>query len=204
MRDTVRTALVIAILFLPATSLMADLEKGLAAYNEADYATSLAECLPIAEQGDPVAQFCVARLYGNGFGVAMDDALALKWYGLAAEQGHSEAQFNLGVMYANGWGVPMNDEEAAKWYRLSAEQGLVSAQKALANVFKNGRGVALSIAEAYQWYFVAGELGDRDAAYKAEELAGKVNADDLLAAQHVAESWVEKLGGKTMQAGRID
>jgi TPR repeat protein len=186
MRDTVRTALVIAILFLPATSLMADLEKGLAAYNEADYATSLAECLPIAEQGDPVAQFCVAR------------------YGLAAEQGHSEAQFNLGVMYANGWGVPMNDEEAAKWYRLSAEQGLVSAQKALANVCKNGRGVALSIAEAYQWYFVAGELGDRDAAYKAEELAGKVNADDLLAAQHIAESWVEKLGGKTMQAGRID
>jgi TPR repeat protein len=204
MGDTLRVISIVAILILPATALSADLEKGLSAYNETDYATSLTECLPLAEQGNPIAQFCVARLYGNGFGVPMDDALALKWYGLAAEQGHSEAQFNLGVMYANGWGVGMNDEQAARLYRLSAEQGFVPAQKAFASVCKNGRGVELSAATAYQWYFVAGQLGDRDAAFKADELADKVDQEELLGARHVAESWLEKFDGKTMQAGRID
>ena len=124
---SVRLLVGVGILLLPSITLAADLEAGLAAYFEGDYEKCLAECQPLAEEGNADAQFCVGRLYANGFGVAMNDDLALKWYGSAAEQGHSEAQFSLGVMHANGWGVTMNDEEAAKWYQLAAAQGFVQA-----------------------------------------------------------------------------
>jgi hypothetical protein len=84
MRNIIRFAVLIAFLISPATVFSADLQKGLAAFDEGDYATSLAECQPLADEGNTVAQFCVGRLYANGFGVAMDDALALKYSPLRA------------------------------------------------------------------------------------------------------------------------
>ena len=86
-----------AVMLLPAMAAGDHLSDGLAAYNIGDYEKSMENCLPLAEQGVPAAQFCVGRLYAQGFGVPMDDAQAHKWYGLAAEAGHAEAQFNLGV-----------------------------------------------------------------------------------------------------------
>ena len=91
MLGSVRILISVGILLLPSIVLAADLEAGLAAYFEGDYEKCLAECQPLAEEGIADAQFCVARLYASGFGVAMNDDLALQWFGRAAEQGHSEA-----------------------------------------------------------------------------------------------------------------
>ena len=122
MRDVIRLAVVAVLLITAGMAIGADLQKGLVAYDNGDYETALAECLPLAEEGDAEAQFCVGQMYANGFGVMMDDAAALKWYGLAATAGHSKAQFQLGVMYANGWGVEMDDQQAAEYYRKAAEK----------------------------------------------------------------------------------
>jgi tetratricopeptide (TPR) repeat protein len=70
-------------------------------------------------------------MYGNGEGVTLDDAEALKWYRKAAEQGHVSAQYNLGVMYGKGEGVTQDYAEALKWYRKAAEQGHAKAQNNL-------------------------------------------------------------------------
>ncbi len=204
MRGLFRFVFLAAFLLAPAILLAADLQKGLDAYNEADYATSLAECQPLADEGNAEAQFCVGRLYANGFGVPMDDVLALKWYGLAAASGHAEAQFCLAVMHANGWGVPMNDVAAVNYYRLAAEQGFVQAQKSLAFLYDHGTGVEQSRVMAYMWYDVAAKRGDTTAELKAKELAEKLSQDELLSAQQSALKWLDGFDGETMHAGRID
>jgi TPR repeat protein len=203
MRDLFRLILAAVFLLSSSAASAADLEKGLAAYDEGNYAAALEECLPLAEAGDATAQFCVARMYANGFGVMMDDAAALKWYGLAAAAGHAESQFNLGVMHANGWGVPMNDAEAAGYYRQAAEQGFVQAMSSLAYVTYRGIGVSEDVAEGYMWYDVAAKLGDFAAGQKRDDLASKMSHDDLLGAQTLALEWLEGFEGKALHAGRM-
>ena len=145
MRVLVKLVILALFLFAPALVLAEDLQKGLEAYETGDYETALAQCLPLAEEGDAGAQFCVGRMYGNGFGVAMDDAEALKWYGLAAASGHAEAQFNLGVIYYYGQGVEQDYEEAFKWFSKAAEQGHPDANFKLAVMYHDGMGVSKDV-----------------------------------------------------------
>ncbi len=208
MRTAIRIPLLVSTLavamLLPAIANGGHLEDGLAAYNIGDYEKSMENCMPLAEQGIPAAQFCVGRLYANGFGVPMDDAQAHKWYGLAAEQGHAEAQFNLGVMHANGWGTPMNDDEAAKWYRLAAEHGNVQAQMALAAVLREGRGVVQSDQLSYMWYRVAADLGDTAALTYRDEMAEKLTVPERDAAEGEAAAWLQRFEDDSLRAGRND
>ena len=192
------------ILLLPGLAPAADAQKGIEAYNIGEYETALAECQPAAEAGDALAQFCVGRMYANGFGVAMNDAQAHKWYGLAAAQGHAEAQFNLAVMNANGWGVPMNDAEAARLYGLAAEQGFTQAQTSLASLYRSGRGVEQSGVEAYRWYAIAAKLGDMNAEFKLDEIAIDLSPDEIAAAEDSANAWLEANNGEVIHAGRVD
>lgn len=200
MRSSSSTVFFTLFLFLPVAATAADLQKGLAALGSADYETAMAECLPLAEAGDAAAQFCVGQMYANGFGVAMDDAAALNWYGLAAAQNHGEAQFNLAVMHANGWGVPMDDVEAAKWYKLSAENGYLPGQTTMAALYVHARGVEENLEEALSWYLTAEQLGEAQYTAEMQEIAAKLSEDAIITAQHKADSRVRQLGGKTMQA----
>jgi hypothetical protein len=201
MRNFIRVASLAAFLLSSATVMSADLQKGLDAFNEGDYETSLAECQPLADEGNVEAQFCVGRLYANGFGVAMDDAQALKWYGLAAAGGHAEAQYNLGVMHANGWGVQMNDDPAAGFYRLAAEQGYVPAQISLAFSYSHGAGVEKNFTEAYKWFDVAAQRGDLDAGSERDDLIGRMSEEEIFAARRSALQWLEGFEGSAMHAG---
>jgi TPR repeat protein len=192
MHALLRSLIGIAFLLLPGLASAADLEAGLSAYMEGDYETSLAECQPLAEEGNAGAQFCVGRLYANGFGVDMNDDLALQWYGSAAEQGHGEAQYSLGLMHSNGWGVAMNDEEAAKWYLMAAKDGFAQAQISLAKLYQNGRGVEQNFAEAYTWFYIAAQLGVLDAEYDRDEIELELSPEQLAAAQQVADAWLSE------------
>ena len=202
MRVSIRIAILLALLHVPALAVSADLQKGLTAFDEGDYATSLAECQPLADAGNAGAQFCIGRLYANGFGVAMDDALAIKWYSLAADAGHAEAQFNLGVMYANGWGVDMNWEEAARYYLLAADQGFVPAQKALAYAIGHGMGVTKDRVQAFAWYDIAAQLSDDlGAGLKRDELTEKMSADEIASGQQIVAKWLGDFKSAAEKAG---
>ena len=96
------------------------MEDGFAADARGDYATALRLLRPLAEKGDPVAQFNLGGLYADGAGVPQDYAEAVKWYRLAAEQGSAGAQNSLGAMYENGRGVAKDYVQAHKWYNLAA------------------------------------------------------------------------------------
>jgi hypothetical protein len=201
MRDRIRQISSLAILMLPALAWSADLDKGLAAYDEGDYATALAVCQPLADAGDATAQFCMGRLYANGFGVPLDDALALHWFGAAAEQGHAEAQFNLAVFHTNGWGVDMDGLEADKWYRLAAEQGFVQAQLTLARNYHKGRGVEQDLLEAYKWYEIARQFGDDEAQVGVLEIAAELSPEQLAEADGMTQQWLAEHDGENLRAG---
>ena len=91
------------VLLLTATA-WADFDDGVAAYERGDYETAFEEFLPYAEQGDAEAQRLLGVMYGNGVGVPVNYAEAVKWTRLAAEQGNALAQFSLGMMYFDGRG----------------------------------------------------------------------------------------------------
>ena len=80
--------------------------------------------VPVADQGDPDAQFYLGFINEYGQGVPRNDVQANRWYRKAADQDHALAQFTLGNLYADGEGSPRSDSEAAQWYRLAADQGL--------------------------------------------------------------------------------
>lgn len=204
MRDLCRLILFAVLLLAPQTPVSADVQKGLDAYNVGDYETSLAECQPAAEAGDARAQFCIGRLYANGFGVAMDDALALKWYELAAQQGHAEALYSLGLMHANGWGVPMDDAVAAQWYRRAAELGFPMAQMSLANLCRTGRGVPQDMVEAFTWYAVAAELGNMNAGFKLDEIAPDLNEEQRQLAEERAQAWLDANNGDKIHVDDLE
>ena len=106
----------------------ADFDDGLNAYKKGNYASALAEWLPIAQKGVTEAQYNLAGMYAKGYGVNIDDAMAVYWYKKAAQQDHPRAQYNLGVMYLLGTGVYQSYDEAKKWLQLSYANGIDEAE----------------------------------------------------------------------------
>ncbi len=176
-----------------------DVAKGQDAYFSGDYQTAMTEWEPLAEAGEMDGQYGMGLLYANGFGVSMNDDLALKWYGLAADQGHAQAQCNLAVMHANGWGVPQSNEVALKWYTLAAEQGVIEAQINVAKMYRDGFGVEKDVVQARKWFAIAADLGDVNAGYKLVDLAGHMSAEEIAEGDRLANIWIE--GHQILQAG---
>ncbi len=180
---------VAALLLLAAAVWSGDDQKGLDAYNSADYETALHEWQPLADSGDAGGQYGLGLMYGNGFGVPMDDALAIKWYGLAAEQGHALAQSNLAIMHQNGWGVPQNDAEAVRLYALAADQGITDAMTALAYFYAMDFSADYDPVQAYKWYSLAALFDTLDANARLEAVADKMTPEQIAAGVAEVEVW---------------
>ena len=65
--------------------------SGLDAYRARGYAEAEMAWRPLAERGEPDAQFYLGGLYFEGAGVPVDVGLAFFWWSLAAESGHLKA-----------------------------------------------------------------------------------------------------------------
>lgn len=134
-------------------------EDATAAFGRGDFATAYRLIRPMAEQGSAKAQYNLAIMYYNGYGVPQDLAETAKWYRKAADQGHPAAQYNLGVMYHEGEGVPQDFTEAARWFRKAADQGMADAQYNLGIMYDKGEGVPQDAAEMVKWYRKAADQG---------------------------------------------
>jgi TPR repeat protein len=106
-----------------------DLQKGLEAYQQGDYATAVAWFRKSAEQGVARAQFTLGLMYDNGQGVTQDYKEAAQWYRKSAEQGVARAQFTLGLMYVTGQGVLQDNVYAHMWWNIAASTGHADATK---------------------------------------------------------------------------
>lgn len=113
---------------------LADVRVGVEAWQNGNYVRAVAEWRPLAEQGDPDAQFNLAQAYKLGRGVTADLKLARSWYQKAARQDHWEAQASLGlVMFQEG-----EHEAGMPWIRMAAENGDPRARYVLATTLFNG------------------------------------------------------------------
>lgn len=85
---------------------------------------SIQRWLPLAEAGEPEAQYYVARIYANGMGgVAVDHSRAASWYQRAADQNYSAAVQELGYLYEQGLGVQKDPVLALNLQRKAAGLG---------------------------------------------------------------------------------
>lgn len=138
----------LAMALLPALAVVAcaapDFDAGVAAYDRGDYATAAEHWEPLAEDGDPEAQYRLATLYREGTGVERDDGRAAVLLREAAVEGHRRAAYQLGLMYASGAGVPQNEAEALAWMRLAAQRGHATARimMAVMESAEDGREIA--------------------------------------------------------------
>jgi TPR repeat protein len=108
---------------IAAVPAVADFQAGLDAYQKGDYVGATKEWRPLAEAGDPIAQYNLGLLYLDGHGVPQSSAEAANWFRRAAEQDYTEAQHNLGAMYGSGQGVKRDYVQAYKWLNICAAKG---------------------------------------------------------------------------------
>ncbi|MEX2617441.1 MAG: caspase family protein [Alphaproteobacteria bacterium] len=95
-------------------------------YTQADrasYTTALKIWLPLANEGDPVAQTYVGEIYEKGLGVEPQHSIAAEWYAKAAEKDFVRALLSLGALYEEGRGVPQDKEKAVELYRRASGLG---------------------------------------------------------------------------------
>ncbi|TMU78719.1 sel1 repeat family protein [Pseudomonas fluorescens] len=110
-----------------------------------------------AGEGEVEAQALLGQILLDGQGIAQDQSLALRWFGIAAERGHLMARNMLGRCHEHGWGVAADASIAAQHYRIAAEAGLDWAMYNLANLLATGRGVAMNHSRALALYRCAAE-----------------------------------------------
>jgi hypothetical protein len=145
---------------------VAGLKEGYEALSKKDYVTAASEYRPLAERGDPEAQYRIGRMYEFGNGYAQDKAQGIAWIRKAAAQGHADAEQELGVIYATGDGVKQDNGQAVAWFRKAAEQGEATAQYNLGLMYAKGQGVAKDYAQAFDWWRKSAVQGNADAQFK--------------------------------------
>lgn len=173
-----RMLTIAGVLFSP-TLACADTIDGDRAARAGDYAAALRIWRPLAEDGDPGAQYGLAWLLAEGRGVKRDVDAAAHWCRKAADQGFAKAQYNLGLMYSRGHGVEQSDERAAHWYRLAAVQGDSDAQNNLGTAYAQGLGVAEDRVEAYLWFSLAEQQKNPVARANLGRLIARMSQDEI-------------------------
>ena len=76
-----------------------ELARAYEAYEAGDHEAALAIWSPLAQQGIARAQTAVGACFAYGQGVERDDALAVRWFRLAAEAGDAAGRRNLALCY---------------------------------------------------------------------------------------------------------
>ncbi|MCJ8157555.1 SPOR domain-containing protein [Sphingomonas sp. LaA6.9] len=123
----------------------ADVEKGIDAWLNGDFAEAVNQWRPLAIEGDADAQFNLAQAYKLGRGVPADLVQAEHWYQRAAMQGHVEAEDNYGLaLFQNGRRL-----EALPWLEKSVARGEPRAQYILGAALFNGDFVAKDWVRGY-------------------------------------------------------
>lgn len=145
-----------------------------------------------AGKGFVPAQFRYASMLEKGHGVKKNLGQARKLYVAAAGKGHAKAMHNLAVLYAEGIDGKPDYATAAQWFRKAADHGVGDSQYNLGILCARGLGVEKNFSDAYQWFALAAAQGDREAAKKRDEIAGRLEPDDLAAVQDAVKKFAAK------------
>lgn len=114
-----------------------DLDDVIHAMREGNFAEAYCILKPYADDGDADAQYNIGWMYLNGYGLAINDSLALEWWQRASEQGHIDASFSIAMLYNLGEGQVQKDMgKAIDYYLLAAEEGHEDARLILRSMLQ--------------------------------------------------------------------
>ncbi|WP_311202083.1 SPOR domain-containing protein [Novosphingobium mangrovi (ex Huang et al. 2023)] len=145
---------------LPAASARADVKGGIDAWSAGDYDAAVKQWKPLADRGDPDAQFNLAQAYTLGRGVPRDPEKAKKLYGEAASHGHLQAADIYGLLLFQGG----EREKAMPYIKASAARGDPNAQYILGVAHFNGDLAEKDWIRAYALETLASQAGMPQAA----------------------------------------
>jgi hypothetical protein len=101
-----------------------DVSDAIAAMKAGNFAEAYCVLKPHAQSGDPEAQYNIGWMYLNGYGLAMNDRLALEWWQRASDQGYTDASFSIAMLYSLGEGKVKKDmDKAIEYYLMAVEDG---------------------------------------------------------------------------------
>ena len=131
-----------------------DYDAGISAYEREHYSVALSNFEARAEEGDPVAQFCLGVMYENrqvrlpkNEDFSWYRVNAINWYKRAAVQDYLPAQNNLGVLF-------MRQAEGARAQHVKFVQ-----QEEGARARKDEKISDKNMKSAVQWFLKAGQQG---------------------------------------------
>jgi localization factor PodJL len=135
-----------------------------------------------AQAGVVPAVFRLGTLYEKGLSVNKDVDIARRYYLQAAERGNAKAMHNLAVLDADGGSQGANYKNASQWFRKAADHGVADSQFNLGILYARGIGVEQNLAESFKWFSLAAAQGDADSARKRDDIAKRLDAQSLAAA----------------------
>nr|WP_298686645.1 tetratricopeptide repeat protein [uncultured Dongia sp.] len=184
-----RFAAGIAVLLLGTPLALADGNAGLKAYQAGDYATAMAEFMPLAAAGQASAQAAVGQMYLDGLGVPANPAQAAIWLEKAAGGGNARARAQIGALYATGTGVPQDEMKASYWLLKAANQNVRQSQRFMAQRFYHGQGVPKDLAQSFLYAALSAKQGDPEGQEMTSILANQMTPEEKARAQALVASW---------------
>jgi TPR repeat protein len=94
-----------------------------------NYAEVHSLCEKAASSHYPTGDYCIGKLYDQGWGVERDLSKAAKWFREAAKMGHSMATLRLGEMYWKGEGVKQDKISGYGFIYLASTSDLPEAKE---------------------------------------------------------------------------
>lgn len=123
-----RLLVAVLICCVVSTTVRADYDSGVLAYESGRYDIALEEFNLFSERGDPRAQFMLGAMYFHGKGVPQNDGFASIWFHKSAIQGHSGAQLAYGSLHIRGVGVAQDLIRAYVWLSLAIDSNVPGLQ----------------------------------------------------------------------------
>ena len=181
---------VCALLVLSARA--GDLEDGIRAHQNKQYAAALKSFQAAATAENGEAQRRLGFMYYHGEGVRQDGQRAIVLFEGAAKAGDVASALNLGKMYEFGMGVAQDDARALYWYQRGAELDDAEAQFNTSVMYYKGRGAAQNRIEAAKWWTLAMMKSGGKAEIirlSVESAEAKMTADEVAEGRRRATEW---------------
>jgi len=124
----------IVVSMLAAAALAAEalrFEDADAAYDRGLYPEALRIARPLAERGDPRAQYLLSLIHAGVHGMPIDRCLSTFWADKAARQGYAPAMNRMAWAYFSGLGVPRSNALAYRWALAGRRAGSQTAAKSV-------------------------------------------------------------------------
>ncbi len=116
----IKTLLTISLFLVSTATFSNELGDAATAMRLGDYAEAYCQLKPLAQAGNNEAQYTIGWMYHNGYGLRVNDNLALEWWIKASEQGNTDASFSIAMLYNQGEGpISKNLTKAVDYYLLA-------------------------------------------------------------------------------------